>query len=174
MSRTLQAAGEHRIIGTEELTIPSHEAFLKFFGIFSGCELMPCVPHGLIVLLMARSARCKTGSELRTRLQPAAVAAVSIRAPPDAGDGADMTAAAFGLTQAETRLLASLLAGRTLADTAVALGIALATAKAHLNKVFAKTGSPARPTCCAWEPRSSLLSAPPRRCDYERPGTGLH
>src|SRR5262249_15392999 len=62
-----------------------------------------------------------TGSDFRTRLQPAAVAAVFIGAPPDAQDGADTLAAAFGLTPAETRVLACLFAGRTLAETAASL-----------------------------------------------------
>jgi hypothetical protein len=65
-----------------------------------------------------------TGSDFRTRLQPAAVAAVFIGAPPDAQDGADALAAAFGLTPAETRLLANLFGGRTLNETAAALGTA--------------------------------------------------
>jgi DNA-binding CsgD family transcriptional regulator len=81
-----------------------------------------------------------TGSDFRTRLQPAAVAAVFIGAPPDAQDGADAVAAAFGLTPAETRLLASLLAGRTLTETAATLGIAGTTAKTHLEHIFLKTG----------------------------------
>jgi hypothetical protein len=38
---------------------------------------------------------------------------VFIGAPPDAQDGADGVAAAFGLTPAETRVLASLFAGST-------------------------------------------------------------
>jgi DNA-binding CsgD family transcriptional regulator len=81
-----------------------------------------------------------TGSEFRTRLQPDAVAAVLIGTTPDGQDGADAMAAAFDLTPAETRVLASLLDGRTLAETATALGIAAATAKTHLDHVFAKTG----------------------------------
>jgi DNA-binding CsgD family transcriptional regulator/PAS domain-containing protein len=81
-----------------------------------------------------------TGSDFRTRLQPAAVAAVFIGAPPDAQDGADALAAAFGLTPAETRLLASLFAGRTLAETAATLGITRPTAKTHLEHIFLKTG----------------------------------
>ncbi len=81
-----------------------------------------------------------TGSDFRTRLQPAAVAAVFIGAPPDAQDGADAMAGAFGLTSAETRLLASLFAGRTLAETAATLGIAGTTAKTHLEHIFLKTG----------------------------------
>jgi DNA-binding CsgD family transcriptional regulator/PAS domain-containing protein len=81
-----------------------------------------------------------TGSDLRTRLQPAAVAAIFIGAPPDAQDSAKMTATVYGLTAAETRVLASLLAGATLAEAAVTLGVAPSTAKAHLDKIFAKTG----------------------------------
>ncbi len=49
-------------------------------------------------------------------------------------------AAAFGLTPAETRLLASLFAGRTLAETAATLGITRTTAKTHLEHIFLKTG----------------------------------
>ncbi len=81
-----------------------------------------------------------TGGEFRTRLQPEAVAAVFVGAPPNEQDGADTVAAAFGLTPAETRVLASLLAGRTLAETATTLGIAVATAKTHLEHIFSKTG----------------------------------
>ena len=46
-----------------------------------------------------------TGSDFRTRLQPAAVAAVFIGTPPDEQDGADAVATVYGLTQAETRVL---------------------------------------------------------------------
>jgi len=81
-----------------------------------------------------------TGSDFRTRLQPAAVAAVFIGAPPDAQDGADALAGAFGLTPAETKVLASLFAGRTLAETAATIGIAGTTAKTHLEHIFLKTG----------------------------------
>lgn len=81
-----------------------------------------------------------TGSELRTRLQPVAVAGVFIGAPPHVQDAADTVAVAFGLTPAETRVLASLLAGRTLAETAATLDIAATTAKSHLENIFTKTG----------------------------------
>src|SRR5260370_21088279 len=47
-----------------------------------------------------------TGSDFRTRLQPTAVAAVFIGPQPDEPDRPDAVAAAFGLTPAETRLLA--------------------------------------------------------------------
>jgi DNA-binding CsgD family transcriptional regulator/PAS domain-containing protein len=81
-----------------------------------------------------------TGSDLRTRLQPAAIAAVFIGVPHTDQDAAATTAAAFGLTPAETRVLASLLGGRTLAATAATLGIAATTAKSHLENIFSKTG----------------------------------
>jgi DNA-binding CsgD family transcriptional regulator len=81
-----------------------------------------------------------TRSDVRTRLEPAAVAAVFIGAPVDEQDGAVMAAAAFGLTPAETRVLKNLLAGRTLAETATALGIAKSTANGHLDHIFLKTG----------------------------------
>jgi DNA-binding CsgD family transcriptional regulator len=58
----------------------------------------------------------------------------------DEQDGAGMTAAAFGLTPAETRVLTSLLAGHTLAGTATALGITRYTANTHLDHIFMKTG----------------------------------
>jgi DNA-binding CsgD family transcriptional regulator/PAS domain-containing protein len=81
-----------------------------------------------------------TGSDVRTRLEPAAVAAVFIGAPLDEQDGAAMAAAAFGLTPAETRVLKNLLAGRTLAETAAELGVTRSTANAHLDHIFVKTG----------------------------------
>jgi DNA-binding CsgD family transcriptional regulator len=81
-----------------------------------------------------------TGSELRARLQPTAAAAIFIGALPDEHDAADLMTAVFGLTPAEKRVLAGLLAGRTLAETAAALDAAQTTAKSQLEKVFSKTG----------------------------------
>jgi DNA-binding CsgD family transcriptional regulator/PAS domain-containing protein len=81
-----------------------------------------------------------TGSDVRTQLEPAAVAAVFIGAPVDEQDGAGMAAAAFGLTPAETRVLAGLLAGHTLAGAAAALGITRYTANTHLDHIFMKAG----------------------------------
>ncbi|WP_309083230.1 helix-turn-helix transcriptional regulator [Chelativorans sp.] len=80
------------------------------------------------------------GGDLRTNMQPSAVAAVFIGSDPDEQGEAETAARAFGLTPAETRVLTSLLAGQTLAETASALGIATTTARSHLNKIFAKTG----------------------------------
>ena len=81
-----------------------------------------------------------TGSELRTRLQPSAAAAIFIGALPDEEDAADIMTAAFNLTPAEKRVLAGLLAGRTLAETAAALDVAQTTAKSQLERIFSKTG----------------------------------
>jgi DNA-binding CsgD family transcriptional regulator len=81
-----------------------------------------------------------TGSDFRTRLRPAAAAAVFIADTPDAGDWARTIAGAFALTPAETRVLARLLAGRTLAQTAADLRVAISTARTHLDSIFLKTG----------------------------------
>jgi DNA-binding CsgD family transcriptional regulator/PAS domain-containing protein len=99
--------------------------------------------------------------EQRAGLKPDAVAAVFVGAALDDEEGAEAMAGAFGLTCAETRLVESLLVGRSLKESAVALGIAMTTAKTHLDNIFQKTGvnrqaelmrlasraaSPARPT----------------------------
>jgi DNA-binding CsgD family transcriptional regulator len=47
---------------------------------------------------------------------------------------------AYGLTPAELRVLAALLHGRTSAEIADDLGVAPRTVKAHLQKLFLKTG----------------------------------
>jgi DNA-binding CsgD family transcriptional regulator len=80
------------------------------------------------------------GGDLRAGMEPAAVAAVFIGNAPDGHDAADMLATAFGLTLAETRVLASLLVGHTLAETAAGLHIANTTTKTHLDNIFQKTG----------------------------------
>ncbi len=59
------------------------------------------------------------------------------RAPQPGAAGAAML---YGLTAAETRLLEALLTGRRLAEHAADARISLATAKTHLQAVFAKTG----------------------------------
>ena len=74
--------------------------------------------------------------DLRTQLQPEAVAAVFVDATPATQAGADAIAAAFGLTEAEIRVISNLLAGRTLFETAAALGIARTTARTHLEQYF--------------------------------------
>ena len=86
-----------------------------------------------------------SGSNLRTQLLPSAIAAVFIGVPPSSEEAAAATAAAFKLTPAETRVLESLLGGHTLAATAITLGIAVSTAKSHLENIFTKTGVARQP-----------------------------
>ncbi len=54
--------------------------------------------------------------------------------------GAAGAAVLYGLTPAEARLLEAVLEGQRLADHAAAAEIGLATAKSHLQAIFAKTG----------------------------------
>jgi DNA-binding CsgD family transcriptional regulator/PAS domain-containing protein len=83
-----------------------------------------------------------TGGELRTRLPPRAAAAVFIEVASDRpGSSLDAVAAGFKLTPAETRVLAGLVSGRTLAETADDLSVARTTARTHLDSIFRKTGT---------------------------------
>jgi DNA-binding CsgD family transcriptional regulator/PAS domain-containing protein len=78
--------------------------------------------------------------DLRTRLQPDAVAAVFIALPDEQSGGIGLLAQAFNLTAAEIRTLEGLIGGATLDEIAHRLGIARSTAKTHLDHIFAKTG----------------------------------
>jgi len=79
--------------------------------------------------------------EVRGDLIQDAVAAVFIvSAESVPGGPAGAVALAYGLTPAETEVFASISRGRTLVETARALGIARSTAKTHLLRVFEKTG----------------------------------
>ena len=79
---------------------------------------------------------------VRQRLVPAAVAAVFI-APSQAGPPVPAAAlgALYDLTPAEARILVDIAAGRTPSATALTLGVAEATVRTHLARVFAKTGT---------------------------------
>ena len=81
-----------------------------------------------------------TGSHQRARLLPSAIAAVFIGLPSNGQDAATSVTVAFKLTAAEARVVNMLLGGSTLAATASSLGIAVTTAKSHLENIFAKTG----------------------------------
>ncbi len=80
--------------------------------------------------------------ELRSGLATGADAAVFV-APADGMPLAqgETIAALFDLTPAETRVYTAIADGRTLGETAKTLGISLATAKTHLLRLFAKTGT---------------------------------
>jgi DNA-binding CsgD family transcriptional regulator/PAS domain-containing protein len=100
---------------------------------------VPLTDHAMTVatahvLPLARGQR-------RTRLMPQATAAVFV-SPVDAPLPNDFSTIGriFALTAAETRLLTRLAEGTSLAGTAAALGITLATAKTHRTHLFAKMG----------------------------------
>ncbi len=80
------------------------------------------------------------GGQRRDGMQAEASAAVFISTQPDERIVATAMATAFRLTRAERRLLARLLAGKTLAEAAGILGVAPTTAKTHLENIFSKTG----------------------------------
>jgi DNA-binding CsgD family transcriptional regulator/PAS domain-containing protein len=78
--------------------------------------------------------------DLRTRLVPQATAAVFVtQARMSAPSDIAAIAASFGLTRAETHMLRHLVDGAPLAEAAKALGIVEATARTHLQHIFAKT-----------------------------------
>lgn len=80
------------------------------------------------------------GSNMRSEFAPSAAAAIFVSAGPDELGTAKAMASAFRLTHSETRVLASLLLGRTLSETAKEHGTAITTTKSHLDNIFAKTG----------------------------------
>ncbi|CAN7717761.1 helix-turn-helix transcriptional regulator [Rhizobium rhizogenes] len=86
------------------------------------------------------------GSDLRTRLQPEATAAVFIG--PSMAATFDITSSEtreylrrrFGLTKAEADVALEILKGDGRDATAARLDIAVTTVRAHLSKIFVKTG----------------------------------
>jgi len=78
--------------------------------------------------------------EARSMLQPNATAAVFVGGVSSGATGAEAMSAAFTLTRMETRVLAGLLTGQTLKQTAEELGIARTTARSYLDNLFAKIG----------------------------------
>jgi len=90
----------------------------------------PAVAH---VLPLARG-------EVRTRLDPAAVAAVFINTGGEDEARLRGVTAAFALTPAEARVLSRILSGRNVNEAAHDLGVAASTVRTHLDNVFSKTG----------------------------------
>src|SRR5262245_18422388 len=80
------------------------------------------------------------GGEARSRLEPAAVAALFINSEIDDAASAKVVASTFGLTPAETRVLVRMLTGSTVAEAATYLGVAPTTMRTHLDSIFTKTG----------------------------------
>jgi DNA-binding CsgD family transcriptional regulator len=62
---------------------------------------------------------------------------------PDLGAGSceEVMTSLYGLTPAEARLTAELMQGKSLDEAAAALAISIHTARSHLKRVFAKTGT---------------------------------
>lgn len=69
-----------------------------------------------------------------------AVAIVFVRTDDSSHDNVDIVSQAFGFTPAETRVLRSLLTGKTLQDVAEELRVSRTTVKTHLDSIFNKTG----------------------------------
>ncbi len=83
------------------------------------------------------------GGSGRRGLMPRAAAAVFVSAPRAATPAVtlDAVARSLGLTPAEARLLGRLVAGDSVTEAAVTLGVAASTARTHLNRIFGKTGT---------------------------------
>lgn len=87
-----------------------------------------------------------TGSELRTRLQPDAVAAVFIGGSSVAmldltpTETKDYLRRRFGLTNAEANVAVEVLKGGGREAVAAELGVSMTTVRTHLSRIFEKTG----------------------------------
>lgn len=92
-------------------------------------DAAPVVAH---VLPLARG-------DVRTRLDPTAVAAVFINSAGEDQRRVGAVASTFGLTPAETRVLTRVLSGKNVNEAAHDLGVASSTVRSHLDKIFEKT-----------------------------------
>lgn len=79
--------------------------------------------------------------DVRTRLMPQALAAVFVTGASDPPAGHEGFGAIYRLTQSETRVLALLVEGASVAEIATALGNAEATVRTHLGRLYSKTGT---------------------------------
>jgi len=83
-----------------------------------------------------------SGGDVRARLVPNGVAAVFISSAEDKSwVNLEAAAEAYDLTPAETRMLGRIMCGESIAEASVALGVAQTTAKTHLARIMAKTGT---------------------------------
>ena len=73
--------------------------------------------------------------------RPIARSPLPTRQQRSSADAADSVAATFDLTPAEIRTLERLLGGRSPAEIAGDLRVALPTVRTHLSNIFAKTGT---------------------------------
>jgi DNA-binding CsgD family transcriptional regulator len=128
---------------------PGGRALAETLGrILAGEDALPDLPHtqplgdpalgpALLATVLPLGRRDATD---RVRRPWAAAAAVFMHTPDTAPLGAALAAfaALYGLTPAETRVVAALAQGGGLPEAAAALGVAPSTARSHLNSVFAK------------------------------------
>lgn len=92
-----------------------------------------CAPYSLHVSPMAPTPSVFGADQARVSVVVSDPTAV--RAPTEA-----TLSVAYGLTRAESRMVARLADGATVCDTAAQLGISLHTARTHLKRAMAKTG----------------------------------
>ncbi len=91
-----------------------------------------CVAH---VLQLASGARPRTGAREAAIALLVHKVALDLRSPPEA------IAGLYGLTPSEVRVLLAIVDVGGVRETAEALGIAEATVKTHLHRLFGKTGA---------------------------------
>jgi len=80
------------------------------------------------------------GGETRLHVRPVEAAAIVVNATLDDAACSQTMATTFGLTPAETRVLSQILLGKTVAATAAEVGVAVTTARTHLDSIIMKTG----------------------------------
>ncbi|MDX2265264.1 MAG: helix-turn-helix transcriptional regulator [Hyphomicrobiales bacterium] len=72
-------------------------------------------------------------------VEPKAVAAVFIKRPIDEAASVTALTRLYNLTKAEAKMLGPVLSGKTVPEAAEEIGVAVSTARTHLNHIFAKT-----------------------------------
>jgi FixJ family two-component response regulator len=90
-----------------------------------------------------RAVVCSLRAGVLDEPSPVPLAALVVAAPERSGvsPDAEILARLYGLTPAEGALTARLVAGESVQEACEHLGIALATARTHLSRIFSKTGT---------------------------------
>lgn len=100
--------------------------------------------------------------ELRTRLVPNGAAAVFVASDENQpAFNLQPVAEAFGLSQAETRVLQRVMLGETLAEAALALGVSQNTVRTHISRIFSKTQTQRQASLIALVQRLIPPAVPP-------------
>jgi DNA-binding CsgD family transcriptional regulator len=99
---------------------------------------------------------------LRSRLLPRGAAAVFVASEENhPSSNLQPVAEAFGLSQAETRVLQRVILGDTLSEAALALGVSHNTVRTHLSRIFAKTQTQRQSSLIALVQRLTPPVVPP-------------